>query len=178
MSDPSNRFPGHASGIEAVVIEQLDGLVVGASSWDYLVEFDGSVEATFAALRERSFGSGDWYWRPEDEARKGPKPQSLTEWEASIYGNDYPGAHSIVDMREIVRGIELDEIDQGQVLELSEQESIEVFGTAKPSVADLKRALETTREIWDVTDCDSGRFVLVSDESGNQWVAFWGSSGG
>ncbi|SDL00727.1 hypothetical protein SAMN05216298_2240 [Glycomyces sambucus] len=150
---------------------------MGASSWDYLVELDGSVEATLAALRGRSFDSGDWYWRPEDELRKGPKPQSLAEWEESIYGNDYPGAHSIVDMREIVRGIELDEIDQGQVLELSEQESIEVFGTAKPLVADWKRALEAGRNVWDLSDRDSGRCVLLADDSGRHWVAFWGSSG-
>ncbi|WP_112135265.1 hypothetical protein [Glycomyces dulcitolivorans] len=151
---------------------------MGASGWSYLVELDGSVEATFIGLRERSFETGDWYWRPEDEARKGPKPQSLGEWEESIYGNDYPGAHSIVDMREIVSGIGLDEIDQGQVLALSEQESLVIFGTAEPSVADWKHALEEGREVWDMVDSDSGRFVLMSDESGHRWVAFWGSSGG
>jgi hypothetical protein len=178
VSDPGYRFSKHASDVEAALgSEQLDGVVVGASSWDYLVELEGSVEATLAALRERSFYLGDWYWRPEDELQKGPKPQSLAEWEESIYGNDYPGAHSIVDMREIARGIDLDEIDQGQVLELSVPESLEVFGTTTPSVADWKRALEAGREVWDLSDRDSGRFVLLDDDPGRRWVAFWGSSG-
>lgn len=151
---------------------------VGASGWHYLVELDGSVEATFAALRERSFEAGDWFWRPEDEPRKGPKPQSLGEWEESIYGNDFPGAHSIVDMREIVTGIELDEIDQGQMLELTEQELLKVFGAAEPLVADWNRVLKEDEQVWDLVDSHSGRFALLGDESHNQWVAFWGISGG
>lgn len=150
---------------------------MGASSWSYLVEFDGSIEATFAGLRERAFDTGDWYWRPEDEPEKGPKPRSLHEWEQSIYGNDYPGAHSIVDMREIVRDIEFHEIDQGQMLELTEPEANAVFGTKAPSVADWTRALEKDRELWDMVDCDSGRFIALNDEQGRQWAAFWGNSG-
>jgi hypothetical protein len=156
----------------------MDGVPVGASGWNYLVELDGSVEVTFAGLREQSFETGDWLWRPEDEPRKGPKPQSLGEWEKSIYGNDYPGAHSIVDMREIVSGVDLDEIDQGQMLALTEQELLAVFGAAEPSIADWKRALEEGRQVWDVVDSDSGRFALLGDESGSRWVAFWGISGG
>jgi hypothetical protein len=140
---------------------------MGASAWNYLVELDGSVEATFAGLRERAFATGDWFWRPEDEPSKGPKPQRLSEWEASIYGNDYPGAHSIVDMREIVSGIDLAEIDQGQMLALTEQELLTVFGTAQPSVADWKIALEADREVWEVIDSDSGRFTLLGGESGS-----------
>ncbi|MQM27541.1 hypothetical protein [Glycomyces albidus] len=152
-----------------------------------MVEFEGSVETTFAALRERAFATGDWLWDPEDEPKKGPKPRTLAEWEESEYGNDYPGAHSIVDVREIVSGIELGQIDQGEVLALTESEALAIFGTATPSVADWNRKVELDGkssdgagpglELWDVVERDSGRFLTLSDESGGRWVAFWGMTG-
>lgn len=178
MSDPRCRLRERSLKIRALYeFEHLDGAVVGSSSWHYLVELEGSVEATFAGLRERTFDSGGWLWDPKDEPKKGPKPRSLGEWEQSEYGNDYPGAHSIVDMREIVRDIEFDEIDQGQVLELTEGERVSGFGTVAPSVSDWKRELEAKEKIWDLSDRDSGRYVILTDDPGRRWVAFWGSSG-
>lgn len=63
------------------------------------------------------------------------------------------------------------------MLELSEQELVAVFGSPAPSVEDWRRSLEERQRVWDVVDSQSGRFAVLSGDSGRSWVAFWGISG-
>lgn len=100
------------------------------------------------------------------------------EWDNSEYGNSYPGAHSIVDMREVIAGIELDDIDLGQSLELSEAECVELLGSSKPSRSDLDRIGGAGAHALDeYSDRDSGRHVVLYEDGQPEWVVFWGVSG-
>jgi hypothetical protein len=152
---------------------------MGASGWDYAVRWEGSIEATFAKLRREAFESGNFYWRWAEGDPENPKPRSLEEWDASKYGNDYPGAHSIVDIREVVSGIELDDLLPHQSLAFSAEELVALLGTATPSVADWERigGLKAG-DLWKYeADRDSGRHLVLWGEGGPELVVFWGYSG-
>ena len=151
---------------------------MGSSDWNYWVKWEGSIEATFAKLREDAFAAGNFYWPWEEDDQENPKPNSLEEWDNSKYGNSYPGAHSIVDMREVVAGIDLDDIDLGQSLELSEAECVELLGNRTPSPSDLDRIGGANAQALDMyTDRDSGRHVVLWEHGQPESVVFWGTSG-
>lgn len=151
---------------------------MGASGWNYTVKWEGSIEGTFAKVRRDAFESGDFHWPWEDGDVENPKPRSVEEWDSSKYGNNYPGAHSIVDMREIVTGIELDELDLGQVLELTASESVELLGTPTPTQSDWDRIGGVKAGVLnDLVERDSGRFVVLLKDGKPDTVVFWGYSG-
>jgi hypothetical protein len=151
---------------------------MGASGWHYTVKWEGSIEATFAKLRRDTFEADGFYWPWDEGDPENRKPRSLEEWDNSEYGNSYPGAHSIVDMREVITGIELDDIDLGQSLELSEAECVELLGSRMPSRSDLDRIGGAGAHALDeYTDRDSGRHVVLYEDGQPESVVFWGTSG-
>ncbi|WP_205326868.1 hypothetical protein [Glycomyces sp. YM15] len=152
---------------------------MGSSSWDYTVKWEGSIEATFAKLRRDTFEAGGFYWPWVEGDPENAKPRSLAEWDGSKYGNDYPGAHSIVDIREVVSGVELDDLLPQQSLALTSDELVALFGSATPTIEDWERAGgEKAEELWEYeADRDSARHLVLWGEGGPEQVVFWGHSG-
>jgi hypothetical protein len=152
---------------------------MGASGWDYTVKWEGSVEATFAKLRRDAFESGDFYWPWVDGDSENPKPRSLEEWDGSKYGNGYPGAHSVVDIREVVSGVELDDPLPQQSLAFTAEELVALLGSATPTAEDWDRIGGCRAdELWEYeADTDSARHLVLWGEGEPELVVFWGISG-
>ncbi|WP_329134175.1 hypothetical protein OG552_18140 [Streptomyces sp. NBC_01476] len=156
---------------------------MGASGWDYVTTYRGSVEATLEALHEEVFqemyGDGEQYASREELYA-----------DEEFMGNE--GTHSILDVRWIVKTIEPDqEVDYDTVRPLTNARLVHHFGTDRPTVKQyqdaMARAYETMRtrslEDEDTTLLGEDRkrwtgvYVLLYTEGEPTHVGFFGSSG-
>jgi hypothetical protein len=141
-------------------------LIVGASGWHYVTEYDGDLQAALDRLRRRVLDSGDYYW-PSELGR----PTALEELTEGI---PHDGTHSVLDVTEV---LEPDNGDEwGTLRLLSTEERIDLFGTAEPTRADFDRSVGRLSDIhprlmW------GGYAVVLSDGGAAGHLGIWGVSG-
>lgn len=151
---------------------------MGASGWEYIQPFVTDVTATLAALRQRIFDEGDYFWY-DSLAR----PATLADWDAmcaSKPDDDDPdfetlmevvasGTASILDVHTVGRGMNYD------VEPVSDGDALTLFGTVTPTRADFESAdLGTVvPDKW-----NGGFYANLYDAAGSvEAVGFWGASG-
>ena len=161
---------------------------MGASGWDYIETYRGSLQATLDALRQRAFEEDDYHW-PDG----GPKPPTLADL-MSVFAIDEPspdcddeshqdafdfatlmaqsGFQSILDVATVAAG----PIGSGTIRPLTDAEALSDFGTERPTRADYDR-VGSARDQGDYERWE-GRCVALHDADGTiAEVAFWGCSG-
>lgn len=170
---------------------------MGGSGWDYREPYAGSVEATLIALQERILRTGEYLWPWDLEYRNpaflahqatsparpgsGPaRPATLAQLNEVKETMEFwdEGTHSILDMDQVIQA---DDDDQpGAIRPLTPAELTDVFGTPRPSGADLDRVYQVDGadplgalcgERW------TGRSVVIYAGSAPAEVFFWGTSG-
>ncbi|MEU1599473.1 hypothetical protein ABZ468_43390 [Streptomyces sp. NPDC005708] len=158
---------------------------MGASSWQYIEPYAGDVAAALATVRQREFERlfvHGTYW---DGLQ--PAGQSFTSvddldalWEDETFGSE--GTHTIIDVWEVIDAEAYD--DSHTVRLLSDEESIELFGTAEPTRRDFERAQERyagrhpgSEEPWDMPRWSAWCRPLKDTDGANTVIAFWGRSG-
>lgn len=165
---------------------------MGASGWDYMVPFGGSLEESLLAVQESVLASGDFVWPWEqldfggllndgDEDEALPRPSSLQELSAAKEYDEFweEGTHTILDMDRVIAPDAEDH--DGTVRPLSDQEILGLFSTLRPAVAEFDRIYqpgpagplaELMSRRW------SARSLLIHDDEGAPVeVFFWGFSG-
>lgn len=159
---------------------------MGGSSWHHIEPYDGDVAAALATVRqhefERLFVRGT-YW---DDLQ--PAGQSFTSvddlndlWEDETFGSE--GTHTIIDVWEVIDAEAFD--DSHTVRPLSDEEAVEIFGTAEPTRADFERAHRRyvarqpgSEEMWGMPMWSAWCRPLREADGTTDAIAFWGKSGG
>jgi hypothetical protein len=158
---------------------------VGASSWQYIEPYAGDVAAALATARQREFERlfvHGTYWNGLQ-----PAGQSFTSvedlddlWADETY--DSEGTHTITDVWEVIDADAYD--DSHTVRPLSDEESIELLGTADPARGDFERAQERyagrhpgSEGLWDMPRWSAWCRPLKDADGANTVIAFWGRSG-
>jgi hypothetical protein len=120
---------------------------MGASSWDYFVPYQQSIESALNELREQVFRSRKFFLRPQIEINPdnfADAPEEIREqvplWierersfsqpttiKALVDWNGEEGTHSIIDIERIASTPAL-----GSASPFSTNQLIEIFGTDKP----------------------------------------------
>jgi hypothetical protein len=135
---------------------------MGASGWEYVVPFEGTVERTLEALHARVF---------EDEYGDDDTYASLEElWEDEEFmGNE--GTHSILDIQRVVhttappseRVVE----DYGTLRPLGHDRLIRHFGTDRPSPTRFEDALARAHAAMGISP---GAEETLLDECRMRWT--------
>ncbi|MFF3859015.1 hypothetical protein [Streptomyces sp. NPDC002209] len=149
---------------------------MGASGWDYVTEYEGSVEASLAALQARVFA--------QEFGEMGDYPDLSALWaDHEFMGTQ--GTHTILDVVRVVPG---PKEEDGTVRPLGPGRLLHHFGTDRPTVAQYEEALaraeramshqEYTQSLLGEADLRwSGLYVLLFTDGQPTHVAFYGSSG-
>ncbi len=154
---------------------------MGASGWQYIEPYGGDLVAALGALHQREFhllvAQGD----AVDEESGEPLASIEELWEQEYFEEE--GTHSVVDVRRIIAADEYD--DFGTVRPLTDDECRELFGTARPTRADFRRAQEEYARrpphdgdgLWGMDRWSAWCTPLHDDRGAAAEVAFWGISG-
>jgi hypothetical protein len=145
---------------------------LGASGWDYVVEYPGDPAAALQALREQVLASGDYLW---DDANDfpAPRPSTVAELDEIRQEDDFweVGTHSVLDVDRIVpTGPDR----EAAVQELAADEAQRAFGTSTPT-RDQFEAVGLNALPWG--ERWSGRYQLLYDGGRPTEIAFWGATG-
>ncbi|MYS23421.1 hypothetical protein GA0115240_152368 [Streptomyces sp. DvalAA-14] len=156
---------------------------MGASGWDYVTPYRGSIEATLEALHDEVFQ--EMYGDGEEYASRA----ELYEDE-EFMGEE--GTHSVLDVRWIVESAEPPQpTDYFTVRPLSEARLRHHFGTDRPTVRQYEDAMARAHEAMRTRnrlDADTsllaedrmrwtGVHVLLHTDGRPTHVGFFGSSG-
>lgn len=141
---------------------------MGASVWQYWVPYEKDITSALERLRDRVFADGDYYkghgeWKLDDPSSIEDVFHQLDEMGST------DGTHSILDVGSVA-----DEPDYGVVAPLSEAELVELFGTAKPSRAQVEaeqQRLASLRSRWE------GTYVVAYVKGRPKEILFIGTSG-
>lgn len=154
---------------------------MGASGWEYVVSYQEDLGAALDALRRQVFASGE-YVKPSfyGDVFDLPEPGSVDDlFEQEQYWEfmGTSGTHSIIDVPEIVP-VDFTGGEFGTIRPLSEAESVELFGAARPSHADYARVAGSERLDEYVTgDRWTGRAAVLWADDAPAEIVFWGYSG-
>ncbi|GHA11920.1 hypothetical protein ACFOOM_28105 [Streptomyces echinoruber] len=112
---------------------------MGASSWHCVEPYAGDVAAALAAVRQREFDRLFVHGTRGDGLL--PAGRSFTSvgdlddlWEDETFGSE--GTHTIIDVWEVIGTEAYD--DTHTVRPLSDEECVEIFGTAQPTRGDFE----------------------------------------
>lgn len=151
---------------------------MGASGWDYVVPYQEDLGAALDDLRRRVFATGE-YVKPS-EVFDLPDPGSvddLTEDELYEEFMGESGTHSIIDVFSIIPA-DSDDEDYGTIRPLTEPECLELFGTARPGLAEYEPLAGGERLHDYVTGGRwTGRTAVLWDGDAPARIVFWGYSG-
>ncbi|MGW4566738.1 hypothetical protein ACWEN3_31520 [Streptomyces sp. NPDC004561] len=158
---------------------------MGASSWHYVEPYAGDISAALATVRQREFQRlfvhGTSWDGLETAGRSLTSVDDLDDlWEDETFGSE--GTHTIIDVWEVIEAEAYD--DDHTMRPLSDEESIEIFGTAQPTQGDFERAQERydarqsgSEELWDMPRWSAWCRPLQDATGANTMIAFWGRSG-
>lgn len=149
------------------------GNTLGASKWNYVAKWAGSLELTLFQLQSEAFAANeklagilrDWEL---------PVPEKFEElWLSEKYSEfmGTHGTHTIMDVPSI---------GEDGILGLDQDVIEKTFGKPLPTLNDWETAFgQHAWYLWeDVGARWTGRCVILYDESGSpEYVAFWGHSG-
>jgi len=165
---------------------------MGASGWNYFVQYQADVNIALQDLRQAIFSKGEYYKPHQSLLESIPKlieqhPNLKEHFESNLeetksksklpedtieqllQKNGESGTHSIIDIFTIS-----DTIDLNQSGKVSDEDLIEVFDTLKPSKSQVESKadhLQTYRGRWLCT------YVIVYDDQGPCELFFTGYSG-
>ncbi|MFI5672339.1 hypothetical protein [Streptomyces sp. NPDC051704] len=108
---------------------------MGASGWDYVTEYEGSVEASFAALQARVF---------HEEYGSDGTYGSLAELRADEGLMREEGTHSILDIERVVRTTDAPRYENGDLCTLrplAADRAVHHFGTGRPTVGRYREVM-------------------------------------
>ena len=140
---------------------------MGASGWDYSVPYQKDLGLAFAGLQREVFQKHDYYWAGEDEGEPWPST------EEELWGNEdvqETGTHSILDVVRVIGAEE--KAHDGTLRPVTEDEAFRLFGTRKPTRADMPKPIDLPCERWQAR-CT----VLHTHQGAPQEIYFWGVSG-
>nr|QLG04860.1 Hypothetical protein [Streptomyces sp.] len=174
---------------------------MGASGWSYLTRYQGSVEATLAAVQREVLASGDYVWPWETLAEYGftvqesfSRPSSLDELNAAKDTEAFweEGTHTILDIDRVLPTAEAPEPynpdDSGTLRPLRHERVLHHFGTDRPTPAQFGELLARDRD-WSVQpnvdevltdECQmrwTGLYVLLHTGDETSHVGIFGYSG-
>ncbi|MET9959757.1 hypothetical protein ABZ128_11970 [Streptomyces sp. NPDC006326] len=155
---------------------------MGASGWDYVTEYEGSVEASFAALQARVF---------DEKYGDGRTYASLAELRADEEFMGEEGTHSILDIERVVPSPDAPRHENGDfatLRPLATDRAVHHFGTDRPTVGRYREVLaaanaSTTHEEYQrslIGECRmrwTGRYVLLYAGDEPTHVGIFGCSG-
>jgi hypothetical protein len=149
---------------------------MGASGWRYLVEYQDDHAAALAELRATVCAAGDFYWTTYEASP--PKPTTLDDpvWQEEDVWEE--GTHSILDIDEVAPP-DSDGVLYGQTILVSAGHAQIVFGTERPTVADIERVggpFEASMEQL-LPARGIGRHLVVYTDDAPSHLLFWGFSG-
>jgi hypothetical protein len=162
---------------------------MGASSWDYFVPYQQSIESALNELREQVFRSGKFFLRPQIEINPdnfADAPEEIREqipaWiereksfsqpttlKALVDWNGEEGTHSIIDVERITPIPTL-----GSASPFSTNQLIEIFGTDKPErniIEQRKSEITGMRKRWEAS------YIVVYKDGKPDEIFFSGYSG-
>jgi hypothetical protein len=162
---------------------------MGASSWDYFVPYQQSIESALNELREQVFRSGKFFLRPQIEINSdnfADAPEEIREqapaWiereksfsqpttlKALVDWNGEEGTHSIIDVERITPIPTL-----GSASPFSTNQLIEIFGTDKPErsmIEQRKSEIAGMRKRWEAS------YIVVYKNGKPDEIFFSGYSG-
>jgi hypothetical protein len=144
---------------------------MGAHPWFYFVPYEKDIAKGLEALREREFRAGRYNPSeplpgfPVDPRRlPGSKHPSIEAARAAASAN---GTRSILDMTRISP-----RPDFGAVAPLDDAELMDLFGTIKPTRADI----ETSEAIFEQIERGQGIYIVVYEDNEPSQVYFAGYS--
>jgi hypothetical protein len=159
---------------------------MGASGWNYVAPYQGSVEATLEALHDRVF-----HERYGDGEEYGSRAELYAD--EDFMGEE--GTHSILDVRRVVKTTDYPRrgraADYFTVRPLTTARLVHHFGTDRPSVQDYEGAMARAYEALSARNRMeenatllvedrmrwTGVYVLLHTEGRTTHVGFFGSSG-
>ncbi|MFE9611842.1 hypothetical protein [Streptomyces sp. NPDC006012] len=158
---------------------------MGASSWRYIEPYGGDVAAALATVRQREFEKLFDYGTYGDGMQPAGKPFTSVGdldglWEDETFGSE--GTHTVIDVWDVIDAEAYD--DSHTVRPLTDEESIEFFGTVEPARGDFERAQERyaarhpgSEGLWDIPRWSAWCRPLKDADGANTLIAFWGRSG-
>ena len=144
---------------------------MGAHPWFYFIAYTTDIAKSLETLRQREFSAGRYnpsepFPRFPVDLRHAPgsKHSSIDTARAAA---DASGTRSILDMTRISTGP-----DFGAVAPLDEAELMDLFGTIKPTVADI----EASEALFDQIERGQGTYIVVYENDEPSQVFFAGYS--
>lgn len=174
---------------------------MGASNWLYQVSYQENIGQALQDLRNQIFEEGKYYKTWDDELDENPpEPQTIEEL-LEINGTD--GTHSIIDIEQVLdRPVSREEwqrqndspyskwnVNMGVVSPVSSENLVKIFGTDKPTGADLKKVIidmanpekAGRRLLDDIEDILPGRYhgihIILYKDNKHDEIFFCGFSG-
>ncbi|MEU1201560.1 hypothetical protein ABZ446_35805 [Streptomyces sp. NPDC005813] len=158
---------------------------MGASSWQYIEPYAGNLAAALAAVRRREFERLFVHGTYGDGRQPADRPFTSADdlddlWEDEEFGSE--GTHTVIDVWELIDTEAYD--DSHTVRPLSDEESVELFGTSEPDREDFERAKERCAAgrpgsdgLWDMPRWSAWCRPLKGAGGETTVIAFWGRSG-
>ncbi|WP_031515620.1 hypothetical protein [Streptomyces sp. NRRL F-5123] len=135
---------------------------MGASGWEYVTPYEGSVEKSLAALQDRLFAE-EW----------GDDFGSIAEMWADEEFMGTAGTHSVLDIPRVVHTTAepeyLNDDDYGTLRPMAAERILHHFGTERPTPARFEQALAEARAAWRALSGGSGPATLLA-ESSMRWT--------
>jgi hypothetical protein len=152
------------------------GNVMGASGWEYVVEYKADMAEALDNLRRSVFAQGE-YLSPSELGL--PEPASVDDLVTEPYWEfmGTSGTHSILDVLSVTPADDVGQ-DYGTIRPLTGIEYRDLFGTPEPGHDDFTRVRDSGR----LGDCvhagrGTGRAAVLWAEGAPAEIAFWGYSG-
>jgi hypothetical protein len=159
---------------------------MGASGWQYVTRYRGSVAHSLEELRERVFRDKDYYWWDDFEEDE-PRPERIDGiWESEAM--KHSGTHSILDVNRVVETTEPASWenwrqDAGTIRPLAPDRVLRHFGTERPTRAQFElltgnpQAPGHAKFICEPQMRGTGLYVLLHEGDTPTEVGIWGFSG-
>jgi hypothetical protein len=146
---------------------------MGASAWSYFVPYQPDLTAALAALREKVFAEGDYWWAGGEFGKPASayphRPSTMEE----LFADDAvqeSGTHSILDMVRVLA--EGEQPDYGTVEPVTRAEALTHAGTERLTREHVEAIDNLIRGRW------FGRCAVLHDAGGHPAeIYFWGYSG-
>ena len=145
---------------------------MGGEPWFYFVPYQADINGALQALRRREFHAGRYnpvVPFPEfpvqgDAPAPGAQHASIEE---AIEEADADGTRSILDMERVA-----DEPDYGAITPMSEDDLVNLFGTATPT----REMIESNEDLFEAIDRGQGVYVIAYRDGKPSEIFFAGYS--
>jgi hypothetical protein len=145
---------------------------MGGEPWFYFVPYEADINSALQTLRRREFQAGRYNpvtpmpEFPVDTGAPAPGAQHASI-EAAIEDADADGTRSILDMERVS-----DEPDYGSVTPLSDDDLVDLFGTAKPT----REMIESNDDLFEAIERGQGVYIVAYRDDQPSEIFFAGYS--